>query len=194
MISVLLDSSTKYIAVAIANDGKIVDSVFYEAWQKQSELLIPELDKLLIKHNISKKDIADIIVGIGPGSYTGIRISIAVAKTISLALNVPIYAISSLHMLMDNKNQSICLINARSNRSYFAVYDGIKILIKDTIKNNEDVLSYIKSHPTYSICGDVEYLNLDSAKFNIFENMIFLKKNMTPILNTSSIKPVYLKD
>ena len=82
MISVLLDSSDKFLAVGLARDGKLIASIQYEAWQRQSERLIVELEKILKTNQVSRKDIASVICGIGPGSYTGVRISLTIAKVI----------------------------------------------------------------------------------------------------------------
>ena len=99
MIDLLLDSSNVDLSVGIAKDNKVIDYISYEAWQCQSEYMIQEIDKLLTKHNISRNDLGSVICNIGPGSYTGIRISLTIAKVTCLALNIPLYALSSLRAL-----------------------------------------------------------------------------------------------
>ena len=79
MIKLLLDSSDKRLVVAIAQGDKIIDCVDYEAWQKQSEFMVLEIDNLLNKNNLTRKDIESVSVGKGPGSYTGVRISMSIA-------------------------------------------------------------------------------------------------------------------
>ena len=117
MFVILLDSSNTSLTVGIANQDKVLESISYEAWQSQSEYMIPELDKLLSKYNVNYKDISSVVVSIGPGSYTGVRIAITIAKTIATATGCKLYGISSLRCQKDRKNPSICLINARSGRS-----------------------------------------------------------------------------
>ena len=85
MFVILLDSSNTSLTVGLANENGVLDSTSYEAWQSQSEHMIPELDTLLNKHNVSYKDISDVVISIGPGSYTGVRIAITIAKTIAVA-------------------------------------------------------------------------------------------------------------
>lgn len=194
MISILLDSSSTKLSVALAKDNIVIDSVSYEAWQKQSELMIPELSKLLDKHAIERKDIKEVLLGIGPGSYTGVRIAVSIAKIIAIALSIPIYSFSSLHILKNEDKPSICLINARSNRSYFGVYKGKDIIVSDTIKTNEEVLEYIKEHKKYSICGDVSYLGLKGENNDIFKQMISLKDEHFKKDNPLIVNPIYLKD
>ena len=194
MITLLLDSSTTKLGVGFAKKNEVFASVFYEAWQKQSELMIPEIKKLMEGNSIDKNDIDSIVVTIGPGSYTGTRIAVTIAKVMALVLNVPIYEVSSLGAFKDGDNKSICLINARSARSYFAVYEGAKEVIKDKILTNEEVLSFVSDHKDYVVCGDTKYLSIDGKQTNIFEQMLSFKKDEYKSKDILGVKPVYLKD
>lgn len=193
MITILLDSSNTNLSVGIARDNLLLESISYEAWQRQSEYMIPELDKLLSKYNVSRDEIKEVMVAKGPGSYTGVRIAITIAKTIATALDAKLYAVSSLRVQKACKNPSICLINARSNRSYIGVYEDDKVLLDDQIMKNEDVLNYIKEHPNYSVCGDVKYLGLDGVISNNIQEMLSLKNVLEPV-NPLSLKPVYMME
>ena len=193
MIIILLDSSNTNLSVGIARDNLLLESISYEAWQRQSEYMIPELDKLLTKYNANRNEIGEVIVAIGPGSYTGVRIAITIAKTIATALDAKLYAVSSLKTQKDGKNPSICLINARSGRSYMGVYQGYETILPDQIMKNDEVLNYVKEHPDYSICGDVAYLGLKNVETNNIKEMLDLKESLEHI-NPLSLKPVYMKD
>ena len=193
MITVLLDSSNTNLSVGIAKDNLLLEAISYEAWQRQSEYMLPELKKLLDKYCVKKEDIKEVIVAKGPGSYTGVRIAITIAKTIAVALDAKLYAVSSLRVQKDRKNPSICLINARSGRSYFGVYSDKDIIVEDQIMKNEDVLKYIEDHPSYSVCGDVKYLGLVGKETNNILEMLELKDSLESI-NPLSLKPVYMKD
>ena len=194
MVTLLLDSSNTSLSVGFEKDGKLLGYSSFEAWQVQSEYMIPEIDKLMEKLNLTRRDISGIIVSIGPGSYTGVRIALTIAKITSLACNCPIYPVSSLRVLKNNKKPSICLINARSGRSYFGVYEDKNTIVEDTIKTNDEVLEYIKNHPDYCVCGNVQYLGLENTDNNICEQMISLMDVLTPAENELSVKPVYMKD
>ena len=193
MITILLDSSNTNLSVGIARDNLLLEYISYEAWQRQSEYMIPELDKLLSKYNVSRDEIKEVMVAKGPGSYTGVRIAITIAKTIATALDAKLYAVSSLRVQKDCKYPSICLINARSGRSYIGVYEDDKVLLDDQIMKNEDVLNYIKEHPNYSVCGDVKYLGLEGVISNNIQEMLSLKNVLEPV-NPLSLKPVYMKE
>lgn len=193
MIDLLFDSSNIDLSVGISKDGVVIDYTSYEAWQCQSEYMIQEIDKLLNKHNITRNDITGVIVNVGPGSYTGIRISLTIAKVMCLALNIPMYTLSSLRALQKGLEPSICLMNARSNRSYVGVYSD-ECLLKDQVMTNDEVKEYIASHPDYVICGDTAYLGIEGYKNNIIEEMNLLKDKATKYDDTLGVKPVYLKD
>ena len=193
MITVLLDSSNTNLSVGIAKDNLLLGYISYEAWQRQSEYMIVELNKLLEKHNIKKEDITDVIVAKGPGSYTGVRIAITIAKTIAVALDAKLYAVSSLRVQKDGTVPSICLINARSNRSYVGVYQNQEVLLNDCIMKNDEVMKYIEDHPDYSVCGDTKYLNIQGIESNTMKEMLDLKDSLESI-NPLSLKPVYMKD
>ncbi len=193
MITILLDSSNTNLSVGIARDNLLLEAISYEAWQRQSEYMILELNKLLDKYGVKREEIKEVIVAKGPGSYTGVRIAITIAKTIAVALDAKLYAVSSLRVQKDGTCPSICLINARSGRSYIGVYEGHKTILEDQIMKNEDVLNYISEHPSYSVTGDTKYLNIEGKEPNNIAEMLDLKDSLESI-NPLSLKPVYMKD
>lgn len=195
MLSLLLDSANKKLLVALYSDDKKIDEIRYEARQRQSELMIPELDKILKNNNIDPKNIDEIIVTQGPGSYTGVRIALTIAKIYAMSLNIPCYALSSLAVLKDKTKTSICLINARSNRSYFAVYEANgNALIQDKVLPNTEVIEYINSHKDFAVCGDTTYLGIEGQNEDISFNMMSLKNESNKVDNILTLKAVYLKD
>jgi tRNA threonylcarbamoyladenosine biosynthesis protein TsaB len=194
MLSVLIDCSNVNLSIGLAKDHKVIAKKAYEAWQQQSELLVAELDKMFKANKIDRKDISEVIVSKGPGSYTGVRIALSVAKVLSFALNVPLYLASSLEMMKDEDRPTICLVNARSKRSYVGVYEGEKEIVKDTIWDNTEVLKYIHDHPTYTVSGDLAYLSLEGKTIDVVDNLVNadVEKNLSK--EPLAAKPVYLKD
>lgn len=194
MYTILLDSSNTKLAVGIAKEGKVLKSTIYEAWQEQSEHMIPEISAILECFNVKNEEIDDVMVAIGPGSYTGVRIAIIIAKTMGFALKIKVFPVSSLQVLKDGDKQSICIINARSKRSYVGVYQGNKAILEDQIMPNENLLNYINEHKEYSLCGNLNHLGLKGIESNVIEEMLSLKPFIKPMEDSLSLKPVYLKD
>lgn len=194
MFTLLLDSSNTSLTVGLAKDNLLLEEISYEAWQSQSEHMIPEINKLLEKYKVENKDLKEVVVAIGPGSYTGVRIAITIAKTIATVLDVKVYTISSLRCQKDGKNPSICVINARSNRSYIGVYEDQKIIIDDCIMTNDKVLEYINEHPDFVICGNASYLGVNGKQNSLATELLTIKQFVKPVDNPLAIKPVYMKD
>lgn len=194
MYTIILDSSNLELSVGIAKEGVLLDYISYAAWQQQSEFMVKELDTLLTRFKVKNDEIKDIIVSIGPGSYTGVRIALTIAKTIGTALNIDIYPVSSLRVKKHSKNPSICLINARSNRSYIGVYAGSRIILNDTIMTNDEVKNYISEHPDYIVCGDTSYLGIEGYNSNVLNEALSLYGDLEKCESVLGLKPVYLKD
>lgn len=195
MYSLLLDSSNTKLAVGIAKDDILLDKIYYNAWQRQSEFMIQEINNILSRNKILPNQINEIIVTDGPGSYTGVRISLTIAKVVGvLNENVKIYLLSSLEILKDKNNLSICLMNARSNRSYVGIYKDNEVILNDCVLENKNIEKLIEKYKNISICGETEYLGLKSCKYDIFNNMLDIKKHKDPVKDVLKIKAVYLKD
>ena len=193
MLNVILDSSATYLTVGIMDEKGLIDYVSYPAWQSQSEKMIPELKTLLEKNNLSVNAITGVIVGVGPGSYTGLRIALTSAKVIALSLNIPLYPVSSLWLLKEDDKPTICLMNARSGRSYFAVYQDNKLIESDQILTNDKVNEYIASHPDYVVKGELSYLSREDNVGNIAKEAASLFPYLNKIDDPLTAKPVYMK-
>ena len=193
MLNVILDSSATYLTVGIMDEKGLIDYVSYPAWQSQSEKMIPELKSLLERNNFSVNAISGVIVGVGPGSYTGLRIALTSAKVIALSLNIPLYPVSSLWLLKEDNKPTICLMNARSGRSYFAVYQDNKVIEPDQILTNDKVNEYIASHPDYVVKGELAYLSREDNVGNIAKEAASLFPYLNKIDDPLTAKPVYMK-
>ena len=90
------DTSAAHCAAALLSGTQLLGKK-YEPMQKgQAEYLMPMLEALLARHGCGFRDLTGIGVGIGPGNFTGVRISVAAARGLSLGLSVPAIGITSL--------------------------------------------------------------------------------------------------
>ena len=194
MYQILLDSSNKLLCVALAKKGQVLDSIVYEAWQRQSEMMVKEIDTIMKRNCVSNEEIDAIVVGIGPGSYTGVRIALTIAKTMAYALKVKLYKTSSLSLFRVEDKPTICITNARSGRSYFAVYKNNKAIEEDQVLENEKVEEYVNSHPEYIVSGEVSHLGLESAKFDMPKALADSLVEDNVVKDIFKLKPVYLKE
>jgi tRNA threonylcarbamoyl adenosine modification protein YeaZ len=193
-IQLLIDTSAKYLAIGIAKDNKIVAKTQYEAWQRQSELTIDEINKLFKSTNIKPKEVTRVIVANGPGSYTGVRIGLTIAKIFATSLNIPLCLVSSLNMIAGINGKKIALIDARSKRAYIGVYNnGVKV-IDDTVMTLTEVEGLMEKYPDYELVGDTHLLNKEKQEIDLITNLLNLSSIIKDIENPHLAIPVYLKD
>ena len=125
MISLLLDTSNQALSVAVNRDSKMVAEINTNYKRTHSETLLDNIQKVLLIADVKKNEIDRIIVARGPGSYTGVRIGITVAKMLAKQLNIPLYSVSSLFVLAVSnhiRGNIVPLIDARRGYVYSAVY------------------------------------------------------------------------
>ncbi|MGY3723964.1 tRNA threonylcarbamoyladenosine biosynthesis protein TsaB [Granulicatella balaenopterae] len=97
-----IDTSNKTLAVALVDQSTIVGETIIENTLQHSTQLMPTIEELLKASQTNIKAIDKIVVAQGPGSYTGLRIGITVAKTLAVALKKPLVAVSSLAVIAGN--------------------------------------------------------------------------------------------
>lgn len=88
-----IDTTEDKIILALFDKDKLVSQVTKKAYQRQAELLLITLDKLLKKDKIKLNQIEGILIVKGPGSFTGTRIGVSTANALAFALEIPILGI-----------------------------------------------------------------------------------------------------
>lgn len=190
----ILDTSSKYIVVGLANEDKVIDCVQYEAWQRQSEVAMQEIEKILNKNKVDTEEIDCIIVSKGPGSYTGIRIALTIAKVFALVKKVSIITLSSLEVFVEPKGKFISLLDARSKRAYMGVYEDGKQVQNEGVFEIEEIKDFINNHKDFTIVGEVKVLGLEEKEQNLAANMFEMAKGKEIVSDVDSLVPTYLKD
>lgn len=100
MTILALDTSNKTLSVAVElTDGTIIEQTIENTLQ-HSVLLMPTIEAIFKEAGITAKDLTKIIVAEGPGSYTGLRIGVTVAKTLAKSLRIPLVGVSSLDVFL----------------------------------------------------------------------------------------------
>lgn len=121
------DTATKYCSVALYDNG-----VFFEqtdpAPNGHAAQLMPMIDALLTQAKAGLSDIETIVVSLGPGSFTGLRIGIATALGLASSLQVPLVGVSSLKARSFLDQPTVCpLIDARRDRVYAACFGEFEL-------------------------------------------------------------------
>ncbi len=96
-----IDTATTRIVVALGTtDGTVIAEATWPAGYRHGETLLPAIDQLLAEHSIERQQLVGVLVGIGPGAFTGLRVGIATAKGIAHGLGIPIVGIPTGEALL----------------------------------------------------------------------------------------------
>ena len=193
MNRLFIDTATKYLCIGIAKDEKVIYKFQQEAIKKQSELTIPFLQKALKDNNIEVKDIDEVTVTIGPGSFTGIRIGMCVAKVLASLNNIPLKAISSLNSYA-SLGKKIVILDAKAKRVYLGIYNDNKKVIDECVVEISTLKEMLKDYPDYDVVLDANLIDLDSEEIDVIENMNRISLTSDVVENIDSLVPIYLKD
>ena len=193
MNSLFIDTSTKYLCIGIAKDNNVIYKYQQEAIKKQSELTIPFLKKALDENNMTLNDIDEVNVTIGPGSFTGIRIGMCVAKVLASMKNIPLKAISSLNAYA-SLGKKIVILDAKAKRVYLGIYnDNVKV-IDEMVVEIETFKEMLKDYDGYDVVLDSYLIGLESEEIDVIENMNRISKTIQHVDNVDALVPIYLKD
>jgi len=121
-----IDTSSKYLSIALSEDDSIIVEHSLLLDRKHSSLLIPKINQMLKEKNVSISDIDAFIVGLGPGSFTGLRIGVSTVKGFGIGTKKPCIGVSSMDALalnVDGKYSTIVpVIDAKRENVYSAIY------------------------------------------------------------------------
>lgn len=190
----ILDTSSKYLVVAVADNEKVLKSIQYPAWQRQSEVAMTEINNIFESLNIKAKDIDTIIVSKGPGSYTGIRIALTIAKTLAMVLGCKIITLSSLEMFVKPEGKYVSILDARSKRAYVGRYENGLPTYEDCVLTIDELKEWISNNPDYQVVGEVKVLGLEEAEVDIAKHMFEMSKNKESVKDVDALVPTYLKE
>jgi tRNA threonylcarbamoyl adenosine modification protein YeaZ len=124
-----LDTSTPLVSVAVLDDGRVLDAATSERPMQHGEQLAPMITAALHRVGAVRQDLTAVAAGIGPGPFTGLRVGLVTARTLGLALGIPVYGVSSLDVLAAQAVDEgvaepfLATIDARRKELFWAAYD-----------------------------------------------------------------------
>ena len=147
-----IETSSTNCSVSLSNNNKLIDCLEKDSPNySHSQKLHSFISELMEKNNISFKDLDAVAVGIGPGSYTGLRIGLSAAKGICYALDIPLISVSSLENMVSNiqfEGVIISTIDARRDEVYSCIFDKDKKVLREEIPEIINSKSYINYSKT----------------------------------------------
>lgn len=182
MYTLFIDTHAKNVLIILFKDGKIFVKEDIETKNRHSEVVMPTIDKILKSVSVDVRDLSNIIVVNGPGSFTGERIAVTIGKTIAYSLNIPIRVIDALTIDAINIESDIKNVSLEDRTGAFVgTFDkDNNIVIEFQYMNKSIYESYKNSHEI------IKPLDINYEK--VFDFVMKLNA-----LNAHEVKPLYIK-
>lgn len=200
MITLFLDTSTVKLIVGIYKYNTPIYMVNERSMNDLSSRLLPAIKIGLVESNLEVSDINRIVVVNGPGSFTGVRVGVTVAKTLAWSKNIPIIPISELELLATTVVKTdyvVPFIDARRDAFYAGMYDRKhKNIIEDAYITKEKLLNKIRRHASKKDITFVSYdkvEGIDSILPSLNIDYIVKKYSKKKGINPHLVNPNYLK-
>ena len=151
------DTSRKALYLAILEDKQVLAETTINIKKNHSITLMPAIDFLMASLDWTPKDLDRIVVAEGPGSYTGLRIAVATAKTLAHTLNIELVGMSSLLALVPRQQEGLLvpLMDARRNNVYAGFYENAKPVIREAHLSFAEVLEKVTDAEQVTFVGEV---------------------------------------
>ena len=211
MCTIAFDTTTAFCSIILMKDKKKIDIFSDEMNFGQSEVLIPQIETMLKKQNLTVKDLSLMVVCTGPGSFTGVRSSIAAARAFGLASkNLTLCGINAFDAYVFNIKNSfnadyiVSLVETKREDFYVCYYDqNLKKIASPKTAFSSDILRDLQQKRLI-ITGDgaQRFLSKPSglhicdtiiAPCPPIENIALLGISRFEQKNTDFPKPLYLK-
>ena len=171
MLTLGLDTSTLVAGLALVEDDKLITKYYYRIKTSLSQELLPSIDLFLRESRLNLHDIDSIAVTSGPGSFTGLRIGIATAKSMSFALRIPVFGVPTLEAMvypLPDLPYPICpILDAKKQEVYAAVFKGgqgaKEKIISDMVVNPKELCRLIRNKTVFLGSGLEVYQELIEA-------------------------------
>lgn len=181
MIALAFDTSGPVGSVALRRDGRLLGERTLDTQQHHSSLLLPTTDELLRANKLAPRDVELWAVGLGPGSYTGIRVGIAAAKGFALTHGRPLVGAGSVGaMLLEHgRSETVAVVvDARREEVYFAMSAAGNPLVPLQIVPL-DTLEKLVTQPALFIGPEIKRYELEITK-RLGARARFPKENVHP--------------
>jgi tRNA threonylcarbamoyladenosine biosynthesis protein TsaB len=184
MYSLILDSATKILYVSLLKDNKVIYEKYIEGRNDHAKNIVDKVNEALLTANITADNLDEVIVGIGPGSYTGVRMAVTVAKMLAVfKKNIKLYKISTLMLMASNyKGKVLSTIDARRGNCFGAIID---------VNNNKYVIEEALIPYDELKKNDYEF-EANEGDFKV--DPIFVLNNKELVETPHLLVPNYLRD
>lgn len=211
MITLVFDTCFNKTYIVLKRDDDILSNFVIESTDSNyhSVYLIPKIRDILVENNLLMSDINAIGVNIGPGSFTGIRAGITIARVLAQQANFKLVGVNSLHILSKlniTDKKTLVVTDARKNKVYFAMYNGREEIISPCLIEKDDLISKITDDVL--VISDVSVsdflkqnqiiaLNYEAVDNNLglylSELVDYKLSNLNDDFHWAKVKPLYIQ-
>ncbi|MEG0734520.1 tRNA (adenosine(37)-N6)-threonylcarbamoyltransferase complex dimerization subunit type 1 TsaB [Anaerorhabdus sp.] len=190
MITLCMDTSHKHLTLALIKDDALLASSMTECFKQQSETIFPELEVLCKEANVQPSDINQIVIASGPGSYTGVRIAMTIAKVFCATKDIPCYTLNTLQLYSGNHDNCCVLLDARGKRAYFGKFNK-GVAIEDLgVYTLDEISAFITNE---EVLGDGTLIGREDIYVDLAKSFLDLKPQWKKVENIHLLVPEYLK-
>ena len=193
MISLFINTSISFPTISLIKDNEVLYEFHEEIKSDMSSRILPIIDEGLKKSNLTLNLVDNIFVVTGPGSFTGVRIGVTIAKTIAWSLNKKVIPISSLEFMATtntNKDYVIPMIDARRGNVFVGIYTNtLECIMEDTLIGLDELLKDKSNN--YELVSYDSILNTIKPLSDVIK--IINKHINDQGVNPHELKPNYLK-
>ena len=183
MNSLIIDSATKTLYVAIVSDDKLVFESYLEGRNDHAKNIVKTIEDGLKESKLDVNDLNEVVVGVGPGSYTGCRMAVTVGKMFTMLPSVKLCKVSTLKLISSAKKGIVLSRISAKHDNYFAsIYDTNKneFVLNEGFYNLEEINKYQYTEDVTDDEFKVDYKEVLKAK--------------EEVVNPDLLVPNYLRD
>ena len=198
MISLFIDTSLINVSISVLKDDKILSLIQKEIPNMHSSYATKFIKDMIDEAGIDANDIDNIMVVNGPGSFTGVRIGVTIAKTYGYLIKkdiIPISSLKSLAISANHKGNIMSIIPANKNNYYVGIYDdSYNELIKEHFTTKEELLNLCNEYDPYIVSTGISVI----GKYKINKQALDISKIVNYYkdkekVNYYKLVPNYLK-
>jgi tRNA threonylcarbamoyladenosine biosynthesis protein TsaB len=187
MWQLVINTAHHHLSLALLKEGVFFDGVNEVAFKSQSELIMVKLDELIKRNQLHIFDITDLYIGIGPGSYTGVRIGLTVVKVLAILKEFNVFTFTSFDFGLAQDTGTL-IMDARSSRAYVGIKENNSWLYQGILTIDE-----LKEKMIHPLVGDTILVNNEDKSKPFEECCEHVIKVSTKVSDVHQIEPLYIK-
>jgi len=184
--TLVIDSATPYLYISLYEGNDELDAYYQEGHNDHSVKLMSELERMLTRNNCSMKDINKVVIGIGPGSYTGLRVGVVVAKMFGWTLGIDVYQVSSLALLASSVDDGLVIpaVDARRGNAFLGLYE---VKNKELLQIDDDQLINLNEFQELHPKANTVFIGKPNLKYLLESSLL------TKVEDIHQLNPNYLR-